>query len=411
MSGGVDSSVTAALLKERGYDVVGVYMHNWDRDDGCDPDLDRRDALKVALKLRIPFKVFDFRREYRREVMAYFYREYAAGRTPNPDVICNRQIKFGAFLERAVDELGVDYIATGHYARIIEAGNWKMEAGSDARSSGLENSSLQFPASSRASSIQTQASDYRLLKGVDSNKDQSYFLWTLTQKQLAKTLFPVGGMTKKEVREKARQRGLPVAAKPDSTGICFVGDVNIREFIKKRLPEKPGEIVDMEGNVLGRHPGAHFYTVGQRQGLGIGGGIPYYVVSTDVDQNLVIVAPRSHPAHYSSAMVVGDVNWVAGGAPSLPLECSVKIRYRQEDVSAQISRRPRVFRDSPQDPLRISKINRGANPMARCGKPLGLLVVFAEPQRAVTPGQSAVFYRGEELLGGGVIESRQQYVR
>jgi tRNA-specific 2-thiouridylase len=342
MSGGVDSAVAAALLKEAGHEVVGIFMENWTEDvGGCDADRDREDALAAAMKLGIPFRVFNFEKEYRQEVIDYFYREYAAGRTPNPDVECNRVIKFGLFLETARREEGVDKIATGHYAR-VERGKGKV---------------------------------WRLLKGVDETKDQSYFLWTLGQEELGRSLFPVGGMTKREVRAKARRLGLGVADKPDSQGICFVGEVDVGKFLRRRLPEKKGKIVDQRGRVLGGHPGAWFYTVGQRRGLGIGGGIPYYVTGTDVEKNVVRVAPINDPALYAEEAIISGVNWISGAAPEMPLKCRVKIRYRQPEVEV-------VVREK--------------------GKKM-LVARFAEEQRAVTPGQSAVFYRGDEVLGGGVI--------
>lgn len=369
MSGGVDSSVAAALLKEAGYEVVGVFMENWSQTWGsCDVDRDRQDALQVTLKLGIPFRVFNFEKEYQSEVMDYFYAEYQAGRTPNPDVECNRTIKFGLFLKTAVKELGVEKIATGHYARVesLESGIRNLRRGSSQAERGDWRQ------------IQTE---WRLFKGVDRNKDQSYFLWTLGQMELEKTLFPLGKMTKAEVRAKALGLDLPVAAKPDSQGICFVGEVNIRKFLKHRLPEKPGQIIDPEGKVLGEHAGAYFYTIGQRRGLNIGGGIPYYVAAIDTWANTVTVAPLNHPALYAKEAVAGRLNWISGRPPKFPFKCQVKIRYRQPDQEAILE-------------SQVSSLGSGGN---------AVLIKFKDDQRAVTPGQSAVFYQGEEVLGGGVI--------
>ena len=352
MSGGVDSSVAAALLKEAGYEVVGIYMHNWTGEWGsCDWDQNRKDALAVAMKLGIPFRVFDFEKEYKDEVIEYLFAEYAAGRTPNPDVECNRRIKFGLFLKTALEKEKVDKIATGHYARVIKMASPVLSTG------------------------------WKLLKGVDRNKDQSYFLWPLNQEQLSRTLFPVGELSKVKVRQMARERGLPTAEKPDSQGICFVGEGDIRDLLKIRLPEKPGKIVDSQGKILGRHPGAYFFTIGQRRGLGIGGGIPYYVMGVKAAENIVEVAPINHPGLYYRAAVVDRVNWISGQPPKFPLRCQVKIRYRQPDERAVLEE----VKDK--------------------GKGAGVVVRFEEEQRAVTPGQSAVFYQGDEVLGGGVIRS------
>jgi tRNA-specific 2-thiouridylase len=364
MSGGVDSSVAAALLKEEGFEVVGIYMHNWTGEWGsCDWDQNRKDALAVAMKLKIPFRVFDFEKEYRDEVIEYFFAEYAAGRTPNPDVECNRKIKFGLFLKTAREKEDVDKIATGHYARVVERPILDTRTGLGSR--------------------------WKLLKGVDIQKDQSYFLWPLNQEQLSRTVFPVGEMTKVEVRQLARKLDLPVADKPDSQGICFVGEGDIRELLKTRLPEKPGKIVDTGGKVLGKHAGAYFFTIGQRRGLGIGGGIPYYVVKIDTPENIVQVAPINHPALYSRRAVVDRVNWISGQPPKLPLKCQVKIRYRQPDERA-------VLEEGGDRRQEAGSKERGT----------GVVVEFEDEQRAVTPGQSAVFYQGDEVLGGAVVRDR-----
>lgn len=343
LSGGVDSAVSAHLLQERGYTLHGVYMENWKKSKltpHCTTEEDRRDALKVATHLGIPFTVLNFQKEYEEKVIEYFYREYEAGRTPNPDVMCNKEIKFKALLE-AVQQLGGTKIATGHYARVEKRNGM-----------------------------------FHLLKGVDPNKDQSYFLHTLTQNQLARTLFPVGDLTKQKVRSKAKEAGLPVADKPDSQGICFVGEVDIVTLLCKRVKDNPGPILTSDGTVVGEHRGLPFYTIGQREGIGIGGGVPYYVAEKKPETNTLVVAHGNQDkALYKSMLVASGVHWISGTTPSFPLNCEVAIRYRQE----------------PQPAVVLSHTK-------------GVVIRFHKPQRAVTPGQSAVFYKGEECLGGAVIE-------
>lgn len=345
LSGGVDSAVSAYLLKEQGHELHGVYMENWKKSKltpHCTTEEDRRDALRVATHLGIPFTVLNFQKEYEEKVIDYFYREYEAGRTPNPDVMCNKEIKFKALLE-SVQKLGGSKIATGHYARIHE-----------------HDGTLQ------------------LLKGSDSNKDQSYFLHTLTQEQLSKTLFPIGELVKTEVRRIAHIAELPVAEKPDSQGICFVGQVDIPTLLRKRIMPKPGPIVTTAGKTVGEHQGLAFYTIGQRQGLGVGGsGIPYYVAKKEIATNTLVVTHGNQDADLSSVTLqASDPHWIAGKNPVFPLSCEASIRYRQTPQSAV------VVADSK-----------------------GLIVRFLKPQRAVTPGQSVVFYTGEECLGGAVIEN------
>lgn len=333
MSGGVDSSVAAALLKRDGFDVIGAHIVCW---DGCDQGEERLDALRVALQLDIPFLTFDFREEYKRHVLDYMVREYAQGRTPNPDVMCNREIKFGAFLAKALD-LGGDRIATGHYARLISDG-----------------------------------ASPKLLESVDNGKDQSYFLWTLTGRQLKHCLFPLGNYTKAEVREIARQMKLRTADKKDSQGLCFVGKVNFGHFLRGLLPRSEGEVVASDGTVVGRHDGVAFYTIGQRHGLGLGGGVPYYVAERDPATNRLIVGKGvEDPILRKKEIFVHHLNWL-----NEPREgrCEVRIRYRQPKVPALIT---------PEN-CRIR-------------------VLFDVPQRGVAPGQSAVFYHREQLLGGGII--------
>lgn len=353
MSGGVDSSVAASLLLEEGYEVVGAFMKNWS--DAKDPltgecawKEERRDAMRAAAHLGIPFETFDLEEAYRERVVAYLFREYAAGRTPNPDVLCNSAIKFDLFLERAL-ALGADFVATGHYARI-------------ARSNVVR---------------QMSNAPYRLLAGADRKKDQSYFIFRLGQKELARLLFPVGHLAKEDVRAYARAKGLPNADKKDSQGICFIGKVDLKEFLAARIPQVPGPVLTVDGEEIGRHQGIAPYTVGQRHGLGIGGGTPYFVVGKDLAANALIVARGAdHPALFKERMIVEEASWVSGEEPSLPLRCAVRIRYRQ--------------------PLRRCEVLPGAEPGT-------LTVRFDEPQKAVAPGQFAVFYDGDEALGGGVI--------
>lgn len=348
MSGGVDSSVAAALLVRQGYEVVGAFMKNWS--DTKDPVTgscawrgERHDAELVAAKLGIPFVTFDFEKEYREAVVQYLFREYEAGRTPNPDVLCNKAVKFDLFLKRAL-AMGADLIATGHYARI------------------------RRPARSGVA--------LALLAGLDRNKDQSYFLHQLTQDQLGRTLFPVGGLKKPAVRQLARRYGLPTAEKKDSQGICFIGKVDLKSFLARRIPRHPGPIVTVDGRVIGRHQGIAPFTIGQRHGLDIGGGQPYYVVEKDVRRNaLIVAAGGDHPALYSKRLAAEAAHWIAGRPPKLPLKCRARIRYRQ--------------------PLQDATVRPGAR-----GR---LEVSFTKPQRAVTPGQFVVFYQGAVCLGGGVI--------
>jgi tRNA-specific 2-thiouridylase len=333
LSGGVDSSVAAALLKGAGFGVVGVHMICWDE---CDLREERRDALRVALTLDIPFLTFDFREAYKRQVFDYMIREYAEGRTPNPDVMCNREIKFGAFLEKALG-LGADYIATGHYARLCP--------GED---------------------------EPELLEAIDKKKDQSYFLSALNSRQLKHCLFPLGEFTKDQVREKARRMGLPTAEKKDSQGLCFVGKVNFGYFLRSFLPRREGELVTSDGAVIGTHDGVTFYTIGQRHGLGIGGGVPYYVASKEVSSNRLVVGKGADdPVLYKKEFSVDHLNWISDFREG---RCEVRIRYRQSRVPALLTTENSLVH-----------------------------VLLDLPQRGVAPGQSAVFYRQERVLGGGII--------
>ncbi|MBM3356664.1 MAG: tRNA 2-thiouridine(34) synthase MnmA [Betaproteobacteria bacterium] len=349
MSGGVDSSVAALLLKQQGYDVSGLFMKNWEDDDTdeyCSAREDLVDAVAVADRIGIEIDVVNFSSQYRERVFNDFLREYQAGRTPNPDVLCNAEIKFKSFLDHALS-LGADYIATGHYAQIR-------------RASGA----------------------HQLLKAEDGTKDQSYFLYRLTQDQLARTLFPLGRLYKRDVREIARREGLPTHDKKDSTGICFIGERPFREFLSRYLPDNPGEMCEAEGRVLGRHQGLMFYTIGQRQGLGIGGrregdGEPWYVAAKDLQRNrLVVVQGHDHPALFSGRLVASELNWISGSAPHCHWVYGAKIRYRQKDA-----------------PCTIAEVSA-----ERC------TIEFAEPQWSVTPGQSVVLYESQVCLGGGIIE-------
>uniref|UniRef100_UPI00333FD2B4 tRNA 2-thiouridine(34) synthase MnmA n=1 Tax=Castellaniella defragrans TaxID=75697 RepID=UPI00333FD2B4 len=356
MSGGVDSSVSAWLLKQQGFEVIGLFMKNWEDDDGteyCSARQDWLDAASVADVVGVDIEAVNFAAEYKDRVFAEFLREYSAGRTPNPDVLCNAEIKFKAFLDHAMT-LGADYIATGHYARVRR---------------------IESPAGVRS----------QLLKAVDASKDQSYFLHRLNQDQLARTLFPLGEIRKTEVRRIAHELGLPNAAKKDSTGICFIGERPFREFLNRYLPTRPGPILSAEGRELGRHQGLAFYTLGQRKGLGIGGvrgrqradgtADAWYVARKDLENNvLYVVQGHDHPWLMTRTLRAGDTSWVAGEAPA-PGRHAAKTRYRQADA------------------LCVLRPEEG-----------GFSLAFDEHQWAVTPGQSAVLYDGEVCLGGGVIE-------
>jgi len=349
LSGGVDSAVAALLLRQQGHAVTAVFMKNWDEDDDagyCPAAADLADARDIAARLDIELESVSFSAEYWNRVFTHFLDEYAAGRTPSPDIVCNREIKFRAFLDHAL-AAGADYIATGHYARI---------AGTSA---------------------------VHLLQGLDEHKDQTYFLHALTQAQLRRSLFPLGELRKSEVRRLARAAGFPNHDKKDSTGICFIGERRFDEFLARYLPKKTGEIMTLEGDVIGEHSGVMFYTIGQRQGLGIGGrhegsGEPWYVIDKDMRHNVLVVAQGTdHPALLKRGLRASGLHWISGQAPTPPFVCSARIRHRQ--------------------PLQACTL------VSLAGREAG--VVFAQPQRAVTPGQSVVFYSGEECLGGGIIEA------
>lgn len=348
MSGGVDSSVTALLLKQQGYDVIGIFMKNWDDTDEfghCTAEEDAEDVRRVCAQIDIPFYTVNFEKEYSEKVFQYFLDEYRKGRTPNPDVMCNREIKFGEFLQKAM-ALGADYLATGHYARVLQG----------------------------------DSGEYRLLRGVDPNKDQTYFLNALNQEQLSKAMFPIGHLPKAKVREIALEAGLATAKKKDSTGVCFIGERNFKEFLSQYLPAKPGEIRTYDEEVKARHDGLMYYTLGQRQGLGIGGsgtGEPWFVAGKDLERNvLYVVQGEGDPRLYAKGLLATDLNWISPELPASPLKCTAKFRYRQPDQG-----------------VTVQFLGDG-----RCE------VRFDKPQKAITPGQAVVFYDGDVCLGGAIID-------
>lgn len=352
MSGGVDSSVSAFILQQQGYQVEGLFMKNWEEDDDtdyCTAAADLADAQAVCDKLGIKLHKINFAAEYWDNVFEHFLSEYKAGRTPNPDILCNKEIKFKAFLEYAAEDLGANYIATGHYVR---------------RRSADDNT--------------------QLLRGLDANKDQSYFLYTLSSKQVGQSLFPVGDIEKPIVRAIAEDLGLVTAKKKDSTGICFIGERKFKDFLARYLPAQPGNIRTVEGDIIGRHDGLMYHTLGQRKGLGIGGvkgagEEAWYVVEKDLVNNELIVAQgHDHSALLSTGLIAQQLHWVDRQPIREPLRCTVKTRYRQTDVPCTI------------EPIDDESIK----------------VIFDEPQIAVTPGQSAVFYLDEVCLGGGIIEQQ-----
>ena len=348
LSGGVDSSVAALRLLEEGHQVEALFMKNWEEDDTedyCSAAEDLADAQAVSDTLGIPLHTVNFSAEYWDRVFEYFLAEYRAGRTPNPDVMCNKEIKFKAFLEHALT-LGADAIATGHYAR-----------------------------------VDGEPGARRLLRGLDPDKDQTYFLHALGQHQLGPTLFPVGDLPKAKVRELARKAGLVTHEKKDSTGICFIGERKFRDFLARFLPARPGEIRTLEGQLIGQHGGLMYYTIGQRQGLGIGGvkgypDAPWFVLAKDLGNNILVAGQgHDHPALFHPGLRAGQLHWVAGAAPALPLRCTARTRYRQQDEACE-----------------ITAIEDGI-----------ATVMFDRPHWAITPGQSVVFYQGDQCLGGGII--------
>lgn len=343
MSGGVDSSVAALLLKEQGYDVVGIFMKNWDDTDDfgvCTATEDFEDVVRVCNQLDIPYYAVNFEKQYWDKVFTYFLDEYKAGRTPNPDVMCNKEIKFKAFLDHAIS-LGADYLATGHYAQVRNTNG-----------------------------------HYEMLRGADDNKDQTYFLNQLTADVLEKVMFPLGHLPKPKVREIAKEHGLVTAEKKDSTGICFIGERNFKQFLSEYLPAQPGEMRTLDNVVKGRHEGLMYYTIGQRQGLGIGGaGDPWFVVGKNLKENVLYVEQGySNEKLYSDRLLATDMNWI--NPVQKTFTCTAKFRYRQKDSQVTVTR------------LEDGNVN----------------VEFAEKTRAITPGQAVVFYDGDVCLGGGTID-------
>ncbi len=346
MSGGVDSSTTAAMLKKQGYNVSGVFIRGWyPTGIPCTWREDRRDAMRVCAMLDIPFYTFDFSKEYKKHIIDYMIAEYKEGRTPNPDIMCNKHIKFDLFLKKA-REIGADKIATGHYVKIVSVGG---------------------PTSNR------------LELAEDKSKDQSYFLWTLGQEQLKHCLFPLGDYQKTEVRDMAKKFGLPVAEKKDSQGLCFVGEFNMEEFLKNYIKPKPGKIFDDKGNQIGEHRGVQYYTIGQRHGFGLSGKeAPMYIVEKNIKKNILVVSPMSDIGEYLKKKAeIKDINWTLGETPDLLKNYLARIRYRQ--------------------PLQKCRIHR--HPMS-----MQIKVVFEEGQVGVASGQSLVIYEGDTMLGGGTIK-------
>jgi tRNA-specific 2-thiouridylase len=352
MSGGVDSSVTALKLLEQGHHVTGLFMKNWEEDDGteyCTAMEDLADAQQVSDRLGIELKTVNFASEYWDEVFEVFLSEFKAGRTPNPDILCNKHVKFKAFLNYAIEDLGAEYIATGHYARV------KKHKG-----------------------------EYQLLKGLDPNKEQSYFLYTLGQKALSKTLFPIGNLHKPELREMAKKAGFDNYKKKDSTGICFIGERKFKEFLQRYLPTQPGEMRTPKGQYIAKHQGLMYYTLGQRQGLGIGGvknapDEPWYVLEKDLDNNILIVGQgHDHPLLFYNTLEACQLDWCNDKPLTETILCKAKTRYRQND--------------------QVCKLEPLGNDRCKAS--------FEISQRAITPGQSVVFYDGDICLGGGIIESK-----
>ena len=344
LSGGVDSAVAGMLLRDQGYQVTALFMKNWEEDDDddyCAAEQDLAIAKQACQQLQIPLKTVNFASEYWDRVFQHFLDEYKANRTPNPDVLCNKEIKFKAFLDYALS-LGADKIATGHYAGVSKHGT-----------------------------------TFQLLKATDSDKDQTYFLHTLGQKELGKVIFPLARLTKTEVRRRAKAAGLQNFDRKDSTGICFIGEKRFKTFLSRYVPALPGEIHDIDGQLKGKHDGLAYYTIGQRQGLGVGGpGGPWYVVGKNIEKNILLVAEgENHPALFYRGLLVINNHWI-NTAPELPSQCTARTRHRQPEQDCVV----------------------------KCGPDMKLTVTFSKPQRAITPGQSVVFYKDNVCLGGGIID-------
>ena len=355
MSGGVDSSVAALLLQKSGFNLVGCYIKGWYPPGViCNWKEDRRDAMRVCAKLGMPFITVDAEKEYKKEVVDYMISEYKAGRTPNPDIMCNKSVKFGVFLKKAL-AMGADYIATGHYAR------------------------LRLKIKNKKSNLKT----YELAIAKDLNKDQSYFLWTLTQEQLKYCLFPLGGLLKSEVRKIARENGLATAEKEERQGVCFIGEFNMEYFLKKYIKSKKGKVITAGGKIIGEHNGLAFYTIGQRHGFGYGGGEggPYYIVEKDFKNNRLVVAEKKDEKSFSrKEVIIENANWISA-VPKIGKKYRARIRYRQ-----------------PLEECEAAEISKDSTK-----------IIFKNSQRAVTPGQSLAVYDGEEMLGGGIIQSTPFY--
>ncbi len=391
LSGGVDSSVAAALLQRQGHEVIGAFMKNWtdtvDVEGVCDWKNDKRDAQRVAAKLGIPLIVLDYQKEYREQVVDYMFEEYSKGRTPNPDVMCNNAVKFGPFLE-AAQRLGADKIATGHYAGV--SSSVIAEKGQASQPVIPEIREANYPG--------YQENVYHLMPAKDKHKDQTYFLHRLNQKQLSKTLFPLAEYTKKEVRQLAKNFDLPTANRKESMGVCFIGDINVREFLKQKIKPVPGDVITVDGDRVGKHEGLAYYTIGQRHGVGsAGGGQPLYVADKSTKTNQLIVAPENHPSLYKTEIQLEDVHWLSPTLSSrrsaqhptpssrnfakqnirdltekkTTLECHVRFRHRQDLQEATL---------------------------------IGNTLHTKKPQRAIAPGQFAVLYKDGKCLGGGVIK-------
>lgn len=372
MSGGVDSSLTAALLKEQGYDVTGVYMKNWTQDlPGmiCPWADDLADAKRVAVQLGIDLKVYDFEAEYKQKVVDYMVEEYSLGRTPNPDIMCNQEVKFRLFLDAALED-GADMIATGHYARVEHIDGRSSLPLSSKTASRPISGDLPSAENGAADVLSDEVASARLLQAKDTNKDQTYFLYRVTGAALRKTLFPLGEYTKPEVRRMAEERGLYTAGKKDSQGICFVGQIGVKDFLSQYVTTTPGDVIDKQtGETVGRHDGAIFYTLGQRHGLGLGGGLPYYVVGKDMDKNEVYVSRDLNDGTlWKKEIQLSSLHWI-NDTPA-DGEYQVRVRHRAPLISARLQ---------------------------------GSTLNLSEPQRAIAAGQSVVIYDGEVCLGGGII--------
>jgi len=410
ISGGVDSAVSAYLLKKQGYNVLGVYMWCYgSHDEKCRAHQDRADAVKIASRLNISFEVWDFEKEYSEKVLKYFYNEYDAGRTPNPDVVCNKEIKFGLFYNKAIKELGYDYIATGHYARILtEAGNWKLEARKEARSLKLDKSksSLQHPVSTPASSL------YLLASGLDLTKDQSYFLYRLKPEQLPHILFPVGNLIKQKVRKIAKEAGLPVFNKPDSQGICFVGEFPLRDFLKGKVNYSKGNVEDTKGEVIGFHDGLPFYTIGQRRGFTLTKyqGLPMFVIGKNSEKNTLVVGCGKETE--VSSFKVGEINWLVPGMEDGCWKMEGrwgevrKLKFEKNNPTSSIQSLNPSSNFQHQLSVRIRHLGKLIPCNLEIEKERNLAQLRCElsiPQRGVASGQSAVFYSGDIVVAGGVI--------